>query len=414
MPARKTGAMRPSTDEQLAFDDVGAAVLDEVPTPDLEVRTILSVINTLDGFRDLRKYALKAGRRDLRLAAEMAGSREKVHAVADFSIDGPNGPIATRLYVPSSGVRPYPVLIWFHGGGFILGDLEVADGTCRAIANRSGAAVLSVDYRLAPEHPLMASRDDCIAATRWVHQHGAERGLDPQRLAVGGDSAGGNLAAVVAQHCANHGPQLTMQVLVYPATDLQTDYKDHPCAEGFMLSNEVMAWIRAQVPEDLARPDVRLSPAMAENLAGVAPALVITAGCDPLREDGLRYIERLREAGVPVASLHYPGQFHGFLTFDLILHGARDALDRIGMSLSEAFSEPKSSVRAVKTRQHRRVRRKLTELYFGQLMAGRFIFDANRAVVRKLAAALGLRPRDVNTLSDFTPRRFRRVTEDVS
>lgn len=158
----------------------------------------------------------------------MAGTREKVLKVAEVSMDGPNGPIVTRLYVPASGTGPYAVLIWFHGGGFILGDLEVADGTCRAIANRSGAAVVSVDYRLAPEHGLMASRDDCIAVTQWVHQHGAELRLDPLRLAVGGDSAGGNLAAGVAQHCATHGPQLVMQVLVYPTTDLRTNYKDHP------------------------------------------------------------------------------------------------------------------------------------------------------------------------------------------
>jgi acetyl esterase len=397
-------------------DAVNAVDLDKPPQPDLEVRTMLGAMETVNKIkrRDLKNYSLERGRSELRAAASMAGTRERVHAVTDHSVDGPNGPIAIRLYAPAVESKPLAVLVWFHGGGFILGDLDSADGTCRALSNRSGAAVVSVDYRMAPENDLMAGRHDCIAVTRWVHEHGASFGLDPARIAVGGDSAGGNLAAVVAQHCAAHGPELVLQVLVYPATDLRIDYAGHPCAEGFMLTQEVMDWIKSHIAEDLGQEDPLLSPALAKSVEGVAPALVVTAGCDPLREDGLRYVERLRKAGVPVASLHYPGQFHGFVTFDLVLHAGRDALSRIGVALAAAFLQPAATGLSERFPQLEARRRKLTELQFDQLMVARFVLDLSAALLRGLTSSLSPAKRERTNSPEFFFRRFRPVVEDVS
>jgi len=410
---RKNDSQKARVDGSTGAQDFGNVRLEAEPRPDLEVRTILSVITSINSRRDLKNYPLATGRRELVAAATMAGTREHVREVTDHTIEGPNGPIPIRVYVPAGSSGPHPVLVWFHGGGFILGDLDSADGTCRAIANRSGAAVVSVDYRLAPEHELMSGRQDCIAATRWVHEHGASLGLDCERIAVGGDSAGGNLAAVVAQHCANDGPDLALQVLVYPATDLRIDYKDHPCADGFVLTQEVMDWMKSHIPDDLGQDDSWLSPALADSVEGVAPALVITAGCDPLREDGLRYVERLRSAGVAVKSLHYPGQFHGFVTFDLILHAGRDALSRIGASLAEAFAQPLTAGRGQPS-QLQAGRRRLTELHFDHLVVSRFLLDLNRALIRRLGSALPLVPARPADATELVPRRFRQVVEDVS
>jgi acetyl esterase len=249
-----------------------------------------------------------------------------VASVTELTIPGD---IRLRIYTPAGGPERRPVLAWIHGGGFILGDLYTAGGTCRALANRSGAIVVAVEYRLAPEHPLTAGHDDCLAAVRWLSEHADEIG--GSSLAVGGDSAGGALAAVVAQRCAEEGIELALQVLVYPATDLAGEYPSNiENGDGLMLSSENIEWIRAHIRQvsDLADPE--LSPLLTDDVSNVAPAVIVTAGFDPIRDEGLAYGEKLREAGVPVRSLHYPDQVHGFLSFDRVIHGARDALDRIG------------------------------------------------------------------------------------
>lgn len=274
-------------------------------------------------------------RRGWQLAVKAFASREPVAAVTERLIPGPDGPVRLRAYRPDrTGLLP--VLAWFHGGGFIFGDLYTAGATCRALANRSGAIVVAVQYRLAPEHPLEAGRADCLAAVRWLAQHAAELGGDNRKLAVGGDSAGGGIAALVAQHCARTGPALKSQVLVYPVTDMTGSYPSASEPMPRPLTPRWTAWIREQIAQVSDLSDPESSAIRTPGLSGVAPAIILTAGFDPLRDEGIDYAERLRAAGVPVRLLHYPGQIHGFVTFDRVLAASSDALRRLGAQLARS------------------------------------------------------------------------------
>jgi acetyl esterase len=203
--------------------------------------------------------------------------------------------------------------------------------------------VVAVQYRLAPEHPLEAGREDCLAAVDWLAGHAGELGADAAELAVAGDSAGGTLAAAVAQACAQRGgPRLAAQLLIYPATDMVSDYpSNRENAHGYLLTAERLAWVRREIARVSDVTDPRLSPLHAPDLSGLAPVVMVTGGFDPIRDEGLAYAERLRAAGVPVLGLHYPGQIHGFLSFDRVLLGARDALQRIGHAWTGAVAEPR-------------------------------------------------------------------------
>jgi acetyl esterase len=304
--------------------------------PDPEVRRLLLQLNLWRGRQG--GYSLGETRRDWQLAVKAFASREPVHAVTARVLDGPAGPIRLRIYNPGASDAARPVLVWFHGGGFVAGDLYTAGATCRALANRSGAVVVAVQYRLAPEHSLEVGRADCVHATRWVAAHAAELGGDPLRLAVGGDSAGGTQAAAVAQAWAvGDAPALRLQLLVYPATDLARDYASIGApGDGHLLGRREIDWMRSEIAKVSDIRDPRLSPLRCEQPPNLAPALVVTAGFDPLCDEALQYVERLRAHGVPVTGLHYPGQVHGFLTFDRVCSGARDALRRIGTVLAAA------------------------------------------------------------------------------
>ena len=308
--------------------------------PDLEVRRLLWQL-ALWPPRQRGAQALAGVRRDWQLAVKAFGSREPVESVDVRTIDGPGGPLALRIYTPATTGSPRPVLAWFHGGEFVAGDLYTAGGMCRALANRSGAIVVAAGYRRAPEHPLEAAREDCLAALTWLAGHAGEIGGDPRRLAVGGDSAGGALAAGTAHEWMRRGgAALGAQLLVYPATDLDGDLPSlRENARGYLLTRERIDWIRGQLSRvsDLGAPAA--SPLDLPDLRGVAPAVVVTAGFDPLRDEGIAYVRRLRDAGVPVELLHYPGQIHGFMSFDRVLLGARDALDRAGSLVAEAFRD---------------------------------------------------------------------------
>jgi acetyl esterase len=294
-----------------------------------------------------RGARVEAIRRDWQLSVKAFASREPVAAVLEREIPGPDGPVRFRAYLPSGPAAEKPLLVWFHGGGFVFGDMYTAGATCRALAARSGAVVVAVRYRLAPEHPLEAGRADCLAVVRWLAGHAAEIGGDRRRMAVGGDSAGGGIAALVAQECTRSGPQLAAQVLVYPATDMVGTYPSASEPMPGLLTGEWTAWIRERIAEVSDLSDPSSSAIRTEDLTGVAPAIVLTAGFDPLRDEGIAYAERLRAAGVPVRLLHYPGQIHGFLTFDRVLSGARDALRRLGTELASAFAgRPASGVEA--------------------------------------------------------------------
>lgn len=244
-----------------------------------------------------------------------------VAEVEDSSFDGPGGPVPLRIYRPRRAEKALPALVYYHGGGFVVGGLRTHDGTCRALAAGGDCVVISVDYRLAPEHPFPAAVDDARAAFRWVRENAETLAIDGERIAVGGDSAGGNLAAVVclAQREEN-APRPTFQLLIYPATDMTRALPSHQTlGEGFFLESETIDWFLEQyLPPGTDLRDWRASPLLAESLEGLPPALVVTAGFDPLRDEGEAYAERLRAAGVTVEEMREPGLVHGFVNMALI------------------------------------------------------------------------------------------------
>lgn len=239
--------------------------------------------------------------------------RTNVH-VNDRRIPGPHGPIPIRLYRPFGAADLLPVILYYHGGGWVTGDLDTHDGSCRLIADESGCAVIAVDYRMAPEDPFPAGVDDAIAAYAWVHENAFELAVDATRMGVMGDSAGGNLSAVVAQQVLSMtiAPPIA-QGLVYPATDMRYGGGSYESlGSGFGLTAEQMVWFRARYALPAEWEDVRMSPALADDLSGLAPALIITAGFDPLRDDGRAYADALTKAGVPVVYRCYDDMIHGF------------------------------------------------------------------------------------------------------
>lgn len=273
-----------------------------------------------------RLTVAQARRRQAEEAAERARPVEPVARVQDGWAEGPTGRIAYRLYHPDGDQRP-PALVFFHGGGWVLGGIAYSDAICRRLANASACAVVSVEYRLAPENPFPAGLDDAWAATCWVARSGDVLQVDTDRIAVGGDSAGGNLAAVVAMRAREAGsPALALQALIYPVTacDPRTaSLADF--AEGYGLEADGMRWYWDHYgPPGIDRNGDELSPLLADDLSGLPPALVVTAEYDPLRDEGEQYAARLQEAGVPVTLKRYPGAIHGFLD---CLGEAREADD---------------------------------------------------------------------------------------
>ena len=264
---------------------------------------------------------------------------ETVATVLDRTIPGPEGAIGVRIYTPDAAA-PLPLLVYLHGGGFVTGSLDTHDPLCRALANRAACTVLSVDYRLAPEHRFPAALDDSHAALRWAADHAAELGVDAERIAVGGDSAGGNLAAATALRCRERGPRLCHQLLIYPviAPDFETaSYREN--AEGYLLTRGMMMWFWRQYLADPAQGnDPEAAPLRAPDHAGLAPATVITAEFDPLRDEGEAYAARLREAGVPTELLRYDGQIHAFVSFADRFDRGREAIDRAAQNLRVAFA----------------------------------------------------------------------------
>jgi acetyl esterase len=257
-----------------------------------------------------------------------------VEDIRDLACDG----VPARLYRPGKATDP-GLLVFFHGGGWVLGDLDTHDNLARGLAARSGHAVLAVHYRLAPEHPFPAGLEDALTATGWAFAQASELGCDPTRLAVGGDSAGANLAAVVALHAP---APLRLQLLVYPVTDARCATPSYEeCRDGPYLTAAGMDWFVGHYLSggDGARDDPRVSPLLADDaaLAGAPPALVITAEHDPLRDEGEAYAERLRTLGVPASITRYDGMFHGFVSFADLLEDGLAALDEAAEALRGAL-----------------------------------------------------------------------------
>lgn len=269
--------------------------------------------------------------------AEIAGAHEQ-------AIDGPGGPLRIRIYTPL-GAGPFPLLVFFHGSGFVLCSLDTHDGMCRNLCAGANCVVASVDYRLAPEHKFPAGIEDCLHATRWAAAHAAALRANPTRIAVGGDSAGGNMAAVTALRLRDEGgPALCGQLLMYPVTDYHTpgtpSYEEN--AEGYGLTRDTMKWFWAHYlndPSEAAHPHA--SPLRATNLAGLPPALVITAEYDPLRDEGELYAQKLRAAGVWTALSRYDGVNHGFMFWVGVVDKAGVAMKEACAWLRGAFAGPR-------------------------------------------------------------------------
>jgi len=237
--------------------------------------------------------------------------------IEDIRIPGPAGEIPARVYSARAGKTPQPTVAYFHGGGWVQGDLETHHGLCARLAEHAGALVVAVDYRLAPEHKFPAAVEDCLAAYRWLRTKGRDVGADLSRVAVAGDSAGGNLSAVVSQLGASAGvPAPTCQVLIYPAVDFSLETSSHrELADGHVIPRDRILWYMEQyLKSDEDKSDLRASPLRAPSFEGQPPAMIVTAGFDPLRDEGRAYGDRLREAGVDVVYREYPGQIHAFVS----------------------------------------------------------------------------------------------------
>ena len=258
--------------------------------------------------------------------------------VRDFKAGG----IPMRLYRPhTAAAQVLPVLVYYHGGGWTIGDLDTHDVLCRQLAQAAGCAVVSVDYRMGPEHRFPAAVEDCIDAARHVRDHAASLGVDGRRLAVGGDSAGGNLAAAVCLSLRDAGEALpALQLLIYPATDMRAVAPSHTLnGQGYLLTSDSIAYYRGHYIADPAQwSDWRASPLLAPRHDGLPPALVLTAGYDPLRDEGRQYADALSAAGVPTQYVCFERQIHGFVTMGRVIDEAQTAVDLCGAALRRVFA----------------------------------------------------------------------------
>jgi acetyl esterase len=305
---------------------------------DPQAAALLDQLKAMGG-PQLHELPVPMAREAMRAMVALQGEGEAVADISNRSIPGPHGDIPVRIYNPGGGA-PLPVLVYFHGGGWVIGDLETHDRICRALANGAACVVVSVDYRLAPEHRFPAAAEDCYAATVWVARNAADIGAEAAHLAVGGDSAGGNLAAVVALMARDRRePKLAFQLLVYPVTDGSFDthsYRDN--AEGYLLTREAMQWFWDHyVPDVAERTNPYVSPLRSRRLDGLPPALVITAELDPLRDEGEAYGAHLRAAGVPTQVTRYDGMIHGFFGMTALMDKARTAMNEAVRALRRAW-----------------------------------------------------------------------------
>ncbi len=317
----------------------GTPVVVDGRTLDPELQVVLR-LQRLTGERVLDPSdQLAAMRVDTLRQTRLIGGRHPIGRVEDLAVPGPAGPVPVRLYVPADAPAVSPLLLFCHGGGWVEGDLDTHDPLCRVLAEQAGVRVLAVDYRLAPEHPCPAAADDVWAVVQWVVAEAAGLGADPARIGVGGDSAGGNLAAVAAQRAADSGVDLALQLLIYPATDMGERRPSRLLlADGFFLTNAFMDFAEASyVPDVACRREPVASPLRAPQLAGLAPAVVVTAGFDPLRDEGDEYAAALAAAGVHVEHWCEDAMTHGYASFTGAGRSTAAAVGRLAAAVRRAL-----------------------------------------------------------------------------
>jgi acetyl esterase len=313
------------------------------PMLDAQAKALLLMIEQrgLPAVHEVTPVEARASYRERRFFTQPA--EPVMSQVRDLAVPGPLGPIPCRSYRPAGAAADavLPALVYFHGGGFVIGDLDTHDVLCRELSNAGDCAVVSVDYRMGPENRFPAAVDDCLAVTRWVSQQAGALGIDAARLAVGGDSAGGNLAAVVAIAARDAGDlPLAFQLLIYPCTDFRNATGSHrDNGQGYLLTRDTIDYFYGHY---LGNPDEKLdwraSPLLCEDLAGLPPALVLTAGFDPLRDEGLLYADRLTQAGNRSHYVCFERQIHGFITMGKVLDEANTAVALCGASLKRALA----------------------------------------------------------------------------
>ncbi|WP_121741260.1 alpha/beta hydrolase [Natronorubrum halophilum] len=307
------------------------------PEPHPDVKVFLERYNSLDApsFDEVSAREARQLFDDLGLGGEPTIDLE---SVTDRRIDGPDGDLPVRIYEPGTAGEDRPLVLYFHGGGWVIGGVDTHDGTCRKLAAESGYPVVSVDYRLAPEHPFPAGLEDCYAALEWAADAASELAADPDRIVLAGDSAGGNLAAATALLARDRGgPAVAYQLLIYPVTGTANEtesYREND--EGYFLTADEMAWFREHYfGREIDEGNVYAMPRLANDLAALPPATIMTAGFDPLRDDGAAYADRLEAAGVPVTYRNYDDMIHGF--FGMISEPVD--LDRAHAAYDEAVDD---------------------------------------------------------------------------
>lgn len=311
---------------------------------DAEARLLLDMMERAveDGRPRLNTLPYAVGRKAVdKMSEDSEAAPLDVASVGDGGFTGPGGEIHFRRYRPlGSAPGPLATLIYYHGGGFVIGNIETHDSTCRRLANKSRCQVISIDYRLAPEHPFPAPIDDGIAAYRHIRDNAASFDADPERIAVGGDSAGGAMAAVVCQSARRAGEKMpAFQMLIYPATDSSRESASRKqFAEGYFLTKDLIDWFwSAYAPRGTDLADLRLSPLLEKDFAGLPPAFVLTAGFDPLRDEGRAYADRLIDAGVKTTYVNYPGTIHGFFSLSRFLSQGLKANDEAAAVMAAHF-----------------------------------------------------------------------------
>jgi acetyl esterase len=311
---------------------------------DRQAEIILGLVKSAN-VPELWQLTPAQAREQYMLRVAKLATKEPVFRSFDRRIPGPGQDLTIRVYEPREAKpgEKLPVLLWFHGGGFVIGNLDTHDHACRALATQAECLVVAVDYRLAPECKFPAAVDDCMAALRWLALHAVEIGGDPSRIAVGGDSAGANLATVCAIVARNDGyPKLAHQLLIYPCTAPEPETPSHrKFAEGYLLTRNTITWFYKQyLRSPRESNDFRFAPLIAEDLSSLPPSLVLVAGYDPLRDEGVDYAKRLVEAGNRVTLVNYEGMIHGFLLMGGAVDAAKRALRQSADALREAFATP--------------------------------------------------------------------------